>query len=100
MRRLRTPLRRTGAASMTWSGRFDAPAIESKTVPELLTMRDELQAELMAVVARLQELERLGIGFPPKGVPWSSSVQRKPAEEPEPPAELSQNAHPEGEDAA
>jgi hypothetical protein len=80
---------------MSWSGRFDVPAIESKTVPELLTMRDELQAELAAVVARLQELERLGIGFPP-----SSSAQRKPAEEPEPEPEPSPNAHPEGEDAA
>jgi hypothetical protein len=85
---------------MAWSGRFDVPAIETKTVPELLTMRDELQAELAAVVARLQELERLGIGLPPKGVPWSSSVQRKPVEEPEPDPEPSPNAHPEGADAA
>jgi hypothetical protein len=74
---------------MSWSGRFEAPAIESKTVPELLTMKDELMAELAAVVARLQELERLGIGFP--------------ASEPNPKPESGQpggpNAHPEGADA-
>ena len=75
---------------MTWSGRFDVPAIESKTVPELLTMKDELQAELAAVVARLQELERIEMGLPAS----------EPNPRPVPGQPGGPNAHVEGEDAA
>jgi hypothetical protein len=77
-----------------------AKTIEDMTIHELRSRKDEVQAELAAVVARIQELERIDMGLPAgvEGVPWSSKVQHQPLTEPEP--EPSPNAHPEGEDAA
>jgi hypothetical protein len=79
-----------------------AKTIVDMTIHELRDWKEEVRAELAEVVARIQELERIELGLPAgvEGMPWSSKVQRKPLKEPEPEPEPSQNAQPEGADAA
>jgi hypothetical protein len=66
-------------------------SIEEMDVHELRNRKDEMTAELRSVVARLQELERIGLGLEPLA-----------EAEPEPEAESKPkpNAQPEGADAA
>jgi len=67
-----------------------AKTIEDMTIHELRSRKDEVQAELAAIVARIQELERIEMGLPAS----------EPNPRPVPGQPGGPNAHVEGEDAA
>jgi hypothetical protein len=69
-------------------------SIEEMDVHELRNRKDEMTAELRAVVARLQELERIGLGLEPL-----AEAEPKPEVEPKQSVEPKPNAQPEGADA-